>query len=204
MHQPSADEAPTVRTPGIGVARPLRLCATESVRMLYTLMSVPRLRTFLMVAGLFLLASGGLATTSPKSAPDVALQRADGTIVQLAAYTGKVLLIDFWASWCPPCKTSFPALDILYRDYQSRGLEVLAVNLDERRRDAETFLRDHRHQMTVLFDPKGASPLAFGVTGMPSSFLIDKAGNIRFTHMGYTGNVDAKYRQEIAQLLAER
>ena len=58
--------------------------------------------------------------------------------------------------------------------------------------------------MTVLFDPKGASPVAFGVQGMPSSFLIDKAGNIRFTHMGYSGNVDESYRQEITQLLGER
>ena len=179
--------------------------ATESVKMLtQTLMSLPRLGTFLIVGGLFMFASGGLAATSPKSAPDVALERADGSIVQLAEYKGKVLLIDFWASWCPPCKTSFPALDALYREYQPRGLEVLAVNLDERRRDADTFLRDHPHQLTVLFDPKGASPVAFGVTGMPSSFLIDKAGSIRFAHMGYTGNVDAKYRQEIAQLLAER
>jgi thiol-disulfide isomerase/thioredoxin len=169
-----------------------------------THMPLPRLRTFLVVSGLVLLASGGLVATSPKSAPDVALQRADGNIVQLAAYKGKVLLVDFWASWCPPCKTSFPALDVLHREYQARGLEVLAVNLDERRRDADTFLRDHPHHLTVLFDPKGASPAAFGVTGMPSSFLIDKAGNIRFTHMGYSGNLDGKYRQEIAQLLAER
>ena len=55
----------------------------------------------------------------------------------------------------------------------------------------------------MLFDPKGASPVAFGVKGMPSSFLIDKAGNIRFTHMGYSGNIEDSYRQEIAQLLAE-
>ena len=114
------------------------------------------------------------------------------------------VLVDFWASWCVPCKTSFPALDSLYREYQPRGLEVLAVNLDERRRDADAFLRARSHRLTVLFDPNGASPAAFGVKGMPSSFLIDKAGNIRFTHRGYSGNVDERYRREIVQLLGEQ
>jgi thiol-disulfide isomerase/thioredoxin len=137
-------------------------------------------------------------------APNVTLQRADGAIVQLAAYKGKVVLIDFWASWCPPCKTSFPALDALYQEYQGRGVEVLAVNLDERRRDADIFLAEHPHQLTVLFDPKGASPVAFRVKGMPSSFVIDKAGDIRFTHMGYSGDVHEAYRREIAELLTER
>ena len=149
-------------------------------------------------------ASVWLAAAAPtQSLPRVALQTADGTTVQLASYQGKVLLVDFWASWCAPCKVSFPALDALFREYAPRGLAVVAVNLDERRRDADAFLGDHPHQLTVLFDPKGASPAAFGVKGMPSSFLIDKAGNIRFTHMGYSGNVDESYRREIAQLLAE-
>jgi thiol-disulfide isomerase/thioredoxin len=135
--------------------------------------------------------------------PNVAVSSADGVAVRLADYKGKVVLIDFWASWCPPCKTSFPALDAIFREYQEKGLEVLAVNLDEKRRDADTFLDAHPHRLTVLFDPKGISPTAFGVKGMPSSFLIDRAGNIRFTHMGYSGNVDGSYRQEIAQLLSE-
>jgi len=138
------------------------------------------------------------------SAPDVALQTADGRIVQLASYGGKVLLVDFWASWCTSCKTSFPALDSLFTEFQPRGFEVLAVNLDEKRRDADAFLGERPHHLTVLFDPKGTSPSAFGVKGMPTSFLIDRTGHIRFTHMGYSGNVAETYRREITQLLAER
>ena len=148
-------------------------------------------------------ASAWLAAAPPRAAPDVAFQTADGPTIRLADFKGKVVLVDFWASWCAPCKTSFPALDALYREYEPRGLQVLAVNIDERRRDADAFLADRPHHLLVLFDPKGASPLAFGVKGMPSSFLIDKSGTIRFTHMGYSGNVDASYRQEITQLLAE-
>ena len=169
-----------------------------------TLMHTHRLTLIAVALALVTLGSGWLAAAPPTSAPNVALQRTDGGTVQLATYKGKVMLVDFWASWCVPCKTSFPALDSLYREYQPRGLEVLAINLDERRRDADAFLGNYPHRLTVLFDLKGASPAAFGVKGMPSSFLIDKVGTIRFTHMGYTGNVDASYRQEIAQLLAER
>ena len=138
------------------------------------------------------------------SAPDVVLQGPAGTPVRLSDYKGKVLLVDFWASWCVPCKTSFPALDAIYHEYQPKGLEVLAVNLDEQRRNADAFLAQHPHRMTVLFDPKGVAPEAFGVKGMPTSFLIDKAGAIRFTHTGYSGNVDVSYRREIAQLLGEQ
>jgi len=166
-------------------------------------MHIRRLPLLAVAVALVTLVSGRLTAAPSKAAPNIVLQSADGQTVQLATYKGKVVLVDFWASWCPPCKTSFPALDSLYREYQPRGLEVLAVNLDERRRDAERFLGDHPHRLTVLFDPKGASPVAFGVKGMPSSFLIDKAGNIRFTHMGYSGNMDESYRQEIAQLLME-
>jgi cytochrome c biogenesis protein CcmG, thiol:disulfide interchange protein DsbE len=167
-------------------------------------MNTGRFTSFVAAVALVTLASGSVAGAPPKLAPNLTLQSADGSTVELSSYKGKVVLVDFWASWCLPCKTSFPALDSLYREYQPRGLEVLAVNLDERRRDADGFLGNHPHRLTVLFDPKGASPVAFGVKGMPSSFLIDKAGNIRFTHMGYSADVDQSYRQEIAQLLGER
>jgi len=138
-----------------------------------------------------------------KAAPAVALQNADGSMVHLADYRGKVVLVDFWASWCTSCKKSFPALDVIYSDYHARGLEVLAVNLDEKRRDADAFLDKYSHRMTVLFDPTGLSASTFGLKGMPTSFVIDKAGTIRFTHMGYSGDVAEAYRREIAQLLTE-
>jgi peroxiredoxin len=138
-----------------------------------------------------------------KAAPDITIQTAQGAPARLGDYKGHVLLIDFWASWCAPCQTSFPALETLFREYQTRGVEILAVNLDERRRDADTFLRAHPHTMTIAFDPAGAAPRAFGVRGMPSSFLIDRTGTIRFTHMGYSGNIAEQYRQELTLLLSE-
>ena len=167
-------------------------------------MLIRRVTSFTAAAALVTIASGLSTAASLTSAPDVALKTADGKTIQLASYSGKVLLVDFWASWCTSCKTSFPALDSLFEEYQPRGFEVLAVNLDEQRRDADAFLGARPHHLTVLFDPKGASPSAFGVKGMPTSFLIDRTGHIRFTHMGYSGNVAESYRREITQLLAER
>jgi cytochrome c biogenesis protein CcmG, thiol:disulfide interchange protein DsbE len=166
-------------------------------------MQIRRIASIAFILGALAFSIQPTAASISKLAPNVAVHTADGATVRLADYKGKVVLIDFWASWCPPCKTSFPALDAIYREYQPKGLEVLAVNVDERRHDADTFLEAHPHRLTVLYDPKGLSPEAFGVKGMPSSFLIDRAGNIRFTHMGYSGNVDDSYRQEIAQLLSE-
>jgi thiol-disulfide isomerase/thioredoxin len=103
-----------------------------------------------------------------------------------------------------PCKASFPALDALYERERDGGLEVLAVNLDEERKAADAFLASRPHVMPVLFDPRGESALAFRIRGMPSSVVIDRAGNIRFTHIGYSSKVLDSYHSEINLLLSER
>jgi cytochrome c biogenesis protein CcmG/thiol:disulfide interchange protein DsbE len=169
------------------------------------MMTITHLRPMAAAAiVLGLLAARVTASSDVHHAPAVQLRLADGTTVQPATYTGKVLLVDFWASWCVPCKTAFPALDALYRQYRDQGLQVVAVNLDERQKDADTFLAAHPHVMPIAFDPKGESAQAFALRGMPSSVLIDRSGNIRFTHMGYSTNVLDRYRDEIRLLLAER
>lgn len=147
---------------------------------------------------------GAQAVSPGQPAPDLRLQAEDGKVVSLAADKGKVVLVDFWASWCPPCKSSFPAVDSLYREFKPQGFEVIAVNLDERRRDAEDFLAGRPHLMQVAFDPEGKSPRAFGLWGMPSSFLVGRDGRVRFVHVGYSGKVLDSYRREIEQLLAEK
>jgi peroxiredoxin len=143
------------------------------------------------------------ASDALRTAPDVTLRRQDGTAVRLDDLKGRVVLVDFWASWCPPCGTSFPALDGLYRQLHQDGLEVLAVNVDERHRDAEAFLADHPHVMPIFLDPEGHAAQAFRIAGMPTSILIDRAGRVRFTHTGYTATVADAYRREIRQLLEE-
>jgi cytochrome c biogenesis protein CcmG, thiol:disulfide interchange protein DsbE len=97
----------------------------------------------------------------------------------------KVIYVDFWASWCGPCKQSFPWMNEMQRKYASRGLEITAINVDTRRGDAERFLAQSPAGFAVAFDPQGNVPKQFAISGMPSSFLIDGDGKILFVHSGF-------------------
>ena len=152
-------------------------------------------------AGVGARAAGPVAPGQP--APGVSLPSASGQAVSLASLKGSVVLVDFWASWCGPCASAFPNIENLFQDYHPRGFEVLAINLDEQRDAADRFLADRPHAMTVLFDPKGTSARAFGLAGMPSSYLIGRDGRVRFVHTGYSSGTLESYRREIEQLLRE-
>ncbi|MFN8645032.1 MAG: TlpA disulfide reductase family protein [Candidatus Binatia bacterium] len=161
------------------------------------------MRTAASLLFLLGLSAQAFAQDAITPAPAIELPAEAGAPVALASLKGKVVLIDVWASWCVPCKAAFPAYDEMYRKYKDRGFEVLAVNVDEKRADAEKFLRDRKHVLKVVFDPKGEAPLKFKVRGMPTSFLVDKRGNIRFAHEGFTAKDIALYRRRIDALLAE-
>jgi thiol-disulfide isomerase/thioredoxin len=148
--------------------------------------------------------SQGSAKEEAALAPALELKTEDGSTVKTSDLRGSVVLLDVWASWCGPCKSSFPALDLLYQEFHPEGLEVLAVNVDERPQDAARFLSSRKHQMTVILDPRGRVPEAFGASGMPSSFLIDRRGVVRFRHEGFTQQTLESYRREIDILLGEK
>jgi cytochrome c biogenesis protein CcmG/thiol:disulfide interchange protein DsbE len=138
-----------------------------------------------------------------RNAPSVKLRAIDGSTVELKALSGKVLLVDFWASWCLPCKAAFPALNRLHEELQAKGVEVLAINVDEKRREADAFLAQTPHTLRVLLDPRMAAADAFRVRAIPTAFLIDRAGVIRYTHEGYPVETVETFRREVATLLAE-
>jgi thiol-disulfide isomerase/thioredoxin len=170
-----------------------------------TRVRLPVSKTAMAVAVAAALATGRpgtAAVTGGSLAPALEL-RGPNARVRLADFKGKVLLVDFWASWCAPCAVSFPALDAIYREYRSRGVEIVAVNVDERQKDADRFLAAHPHQMLVVFDPRAKAVRAFGAPGVPSSYVIDRQGMIRYTHLGYPDGTDAAYRRELEEVLAE-
>ncbi len=143
-------------------------------------------------------ASGG-----NRVAPTLSLPDRDGATISLQSLKGKVVLVDIWASWCIPCRAAFPAYDSLYRQYRDQGFEVLAINVDETRSAADRFLSGREFQMRVLFDPTGVAPTGFNVRAMPTSYLVDKQGAIRFSHEGFTDKALPQYRREVEQLIQE-
>lgn len=127
----------------------------------------------------------------------------DAVAFEWKAAPGRVLYVDFWASWCAPCARGIPFLNALQRDYGARGLEVVGISVDERIEDARAFLRRYPAGFTVAGDPDGRCPKAFSVSAMPSSFLIDRHGVIRHVHLGFRDGDIAQRRAMVEKLLAE-
>jgi len=118
-------------------------------------------------------------------------------------YAGKVVLLDFWASWCSPCLQSFPWMNELQQKHGGKGLVVLAVNLDQDRKLAEAFLGKTPAKFRVEYDSKGDVARQFEVQAMPTSFLIDRQGKVRVRHAGYKAKHRQEREQQIVQLLKE-
>ena len=131
------------------------------------------------------------------------LAQADAPL-DLHAFQGRVIYLDFWASWCGPCRQSFPWMEILKDTYGPQGLEVVAVNLDSDRADADKFLSQFHPTFELRFDPKGDLAELYKVQGMPSSMLIDRHGVTRFTHVGFRPVDGRLYEAQVRELLAEK
>ena len=121
--------------------------------------------------------------------------------LDLSVQRGKVIYLDFWATWCPPCKKSMPFLNELHNTLSSRGFAVIAVNVDENSEDAKKYLANHPVGYPVIFDPKGKCPEKYQVMAMPSSYLIDQYGVIQNIHLGFRLSDREEIRTRIIDLL---
>lgn len=126
-----------------------------------------------------------------------------GPPVNLATLKGKVVYVDFWASWCVPCRASMPVVDELYRKLGPRGFTVVGINKDDRLLDAQRFLRRVPVTFPVAADSGDAVVRAFLVTAMPSGYLIDRKGVVRQVHRGYTADTARALESEVEVLLKE-
>lgn len=157
-----------------------------------------------LAAALLAAACAAFAVEPGAPAPGFRLQPfASAQPVSLADYKGKVVLVDFWASWCSPCRQSLPLYDKLATEFPPAEFAILAVSLDEDIADAKAFLAEHPVKYTTLQNPQGDIAKAFGLSGMPSSYLIDRDGIVRARHVGFTpADIDA-LRSEIAALIGK-
>ena len=150
---------------------------------------------------LLLVCASALGAEPGAPAADFALPDEKGRVVTLADQRGKILYLDFWASWCVPCRQSFPWLNDMQARYASRGLQIVGVGLDEKRQDADRFLASYPARFTIAFDATGATPRAYGVKGMPSSYLIGRDGRVIFRHIGFRPSDKAELERRIARAL---
>jgi thiol-disulfide isomerase/thioredoxin len=136
------------------------------------------------------------------AAPDFAMSNAQ-LPNKLSDLAGQVVYLDFWASWCKPCRQSFPWMNQMQQKYAAQGLQIIAINLDAESSLANDFLDKVPAQIPIIYDPEGNIASEYQLIGMPSSYLIDKTGKIRFSHKGFFTRTEPLYEQELVLLLSE-
>ena len=122
----------------------------------------------------------------------------------LTKHKGEVIYLDFWASWCGPCRKSFPWMNDIEAEYKQQGFSVISINLDANKALATKFLNEMPASFTVIYDPKGKIAKHFKIQGMPSSMLIGRDGKIKSRHTGFFTNKVSLYQKEIEELLATK
>jgi peroxiredoxin len=144
-----------------------------------------------------------LAAELSGAAPDFTLTSPDGKSVGLAQYKGDVLMLNFWASWCAPCRQEMPLLEQMYRRFAPLGFTLLGVSVDEDPADARKLLGEVSVSFPIALDTQGSVSRLYSVSGMPSSVFIDRQGNLRYLHEGYRPGDEQRYEQQLRALLRE-
>lgn len=144
-----------------------------------------------------------LVGASASIAPGFTLPSRSGDIVALNKLKGQVVMINFWASWCGPCRQEMPLLDQMYKRYSALGFTLLGVNVEADTKDAEKLLQQAPVSFPVLFDKENKVSKLYDVNAMPSSVFIDRKGNVRYLHRGYKSGDEGEYLNQIRALLKE-
>ena len=162
------------------------------------------LKSWLAVSAVVVMATSAVsAGLKQSSAPDFALKSASGENLRLSEFRGDVVLINFWASWCGPCRQEMPILSELHDKYRALGFTVLGVNVEADAAKARKLLKDTPVSFPVVFDSDSVVSKQYDVVAMPSTVLVDRDGNMRYLHKGYKSGLEEVYQQQVRELIRE-
>ncbi len=160
-------------------------------------------KTLIMLLLLLLVTGPGFAREVSGAAPDFTLKSRSGENLKLSEFRGEVVMINFWASWCGPCRQEMPLLDELYQRYHPMGFTILGVNVDQDREAALRLLKEIPVNFPILFDEDNKVSERYELMAMPSTVMVDRDGNMRFVHLGYLPGYEQEYEAQIKILLRE-
>jgi peroxiredoxin len=156
----------------------------------------------LLASVVFFLATAEAGEIQGK-APDFTLKSASGKNIKLSEYRGEVVLLNFWASWCGPCRKEMPFLEQIQEKYSGYGFTVMGVNVEEDSSKANKMLKDIPVSFPILYDTSNSVSKAYKVSAMPTTVIIDRDGNMRYLHKGYKSGDEETYKQWVKKLIRE-
>lgn len=177
--------------------------APSDARMSRSRRFAPRVVAAISAMTGLLFAASALALDPGARAPEIGMRDLEGNQVTMASLRGRVVVVDFWASWCEPCADSMPVYQRLYNTYRERGLTIIGVSQDNRVENARTFASRHHLGFPVVFDEGHAVANRFRPPRMPTSFIIDRGGIVRHVHAGFRSGDAAQLETQIQALLAQ-
>lgn len=142
-------------------------------------------------------------TAHAEMAPDFTLKSESGENIRLEEQRGKVVMINFWASWCAPCRKEMPLLDDLYDRYKDAGFTLFGVNVEQNPEAAKEFLENVGVSFPILYDPESNVSRTYQVSAMPTTVMVDRDGKVRYVNRGYKEGDEEKYRKQIRELIRE-
>ena len=160
-------------------------------------------KIFLLLVVFMVFVPSAHAENIKGAAPDFTLKSSSGENIKLSELRGEVVMINFWASWCAPCRQEMPLLEELYKKYSDLGFNLLAVNVEEDSSKADILLKDIPVTFPVLFDNTNRVTKLYKVVAMPSTVIVDRDGNMRFLHRGYLPGYEEEYKKQVSELIRE-
>ena len=160
------------------------------------------IRIFTLLAFVFVATATNASSISGK-APDFTLKSRDGKNIRLSDLRGQVVMLNFWASWCGPCRQEMPILEQLHKRYGKLGFTVVGVNVEQDSSKAVAYLRDIKVSFPILYDNTSKVSKLYNVNAMPTTVMIDRNGKMRFKHEGYKSGYEKDYKKQIKLLVRE-